>query len=154
MKSCLAAARKLADEFGWIRHRCFMAAAKISVLVGRNVEMVDLRAAADEDLHWADVASVDLLAYVAKTMRDSALLTVARTRPLTQEGEHVPRQVAELSRGPVGEVLLLGPLNRAAVERQAAGILGRAPDDQTILMLHHLGDRLAELRPGARLGAA
>jgi DNA-binding CsgD family transcriptional regulator len=93
-----------------------------------------------EDLHWADVASVDLLTYLAKTVADVAVLLVVTTRPLRREGRHVARQVAELTRRPVGHHLWLGPLDRAAVEQQTAALLGRPPDTETLARVHRLGD--------------
>ena len=93
-----------------------------------------------EDLHWADVASVDLLTYLAKTVADVAVLLVVTTRPVRREGRHVARQVAELTRRPVGQHLWLGPLDRAAVEQQTAALLGRPPDAETLARVHRLGD--------------
>src|SRR6185503_3702866 len=70
-----------------------------------------------DDLQWADVASLDLLAYLVRRLRGTSLLILA-----TWRGEEVPPRhrlramLAEAQRAGQADLLPLARLDRAAVE--------------------------------------
>ena len=81
-----------------------------------------------EDLHWADGSTRDLLAFLARTLRDSVVLLVLTVRgDELAPGHPLAGVLAELGRGKRSERLRLAPLTRAEVERQVAAILDRRP---------------------------
>ena len=81
-----------------------------------------------EDLHWADRATRDLLAALARTLRDSRVHVVAtwRSDDLTR-GHPLRRVLAELERLPQVDRMELQPFSRDEVSDQLSGILGSAP---------------------------
>jgi DNA-binding NarL/FixJ family response regulator len=87
-----------------------------------------------EDAHWIDRASWDLLSYMIHNADSSPLLFVVTHRELPR-GHQLRGPIADLGCREQVTVLPLGPLDRAAVARQATGILGREPS----------ADRLDEL---------
>lgn len=70
-----------------------------------------------EDLHWADEASLGLLAFIARRMRDERLSILATMRT---DGAATPSMLmlmAELSRQPHVQRLHLEPLSRVEIEQ-------------------------------------
>jgi DNA-binding CsgD family transcriptional regulator/tetratricopeptide (TPR) repeat protein len=69
-----------------------------------------------EDLHWADLSTLDLACYLAHTIGGSRLLLVATYRDdETRAGDPLPRAMTSLLRAPTAGRLRLGPLSRAEV---------------------------------------
>ncbi|GAB4587007.1 helix-turn-helix transcriptional regulator [Nocardia sp. IFM 10818] len=83
-----------------------------------------------EDLHWADDASRDLLAFLVTNLADGDALLVGTYRP----GDAGPLRglLAELRRNPGVRTLDLRPLTRHEVGRQLAALLGREPESTLI----------------------
>ncbi|MFC9995189.1 helix-turn-helix transcriptional regulator [Nocardia sp. NPDC127526] len=83
-----------------------------------------------EDLHWADGASRDLLAFLVTNLVDGDALLVGTYRP----GDAGPLRglLAELRRNPGVRTLDLRPLTRHEVGRQLAALLGREPESTLI----------------------
>ncbi|MBM7787242.1 helix-turn-helix transcriptional regulator [Tenggerimyces flavus] len=80
-----------------------------------------------DDIHWADVTSLDVLAYLVTGFRHQRLLVVATAR---EEGVGLPLRgwLADLRRLPAVEELRLERLSRDDTEAQLAQALGQAPD--------------------------
>jgi DNA-binding CsgD family transcriptional regulator len=81
-----------------------------------------------EDLHWADRSTLELLAFLARRMRDERILVVATFRSdEVDRRERLRRFLAELATAPRARRLELDRLTRAQTREQLAGILGEAP---------------------------
>ena len=85
-----------------------------------------------EDLHWADQASRDLIAFLARTLRSGRVVLLASYRSDEVHRRHPLRPLlAELVRLPGVERLELAPLSRAALGEQLEAITGEPlPADQ------------------------
>lgn len=82
-----------------------------------------------EDLHWADAATRDVVSYLARTLRDVAVLTIVtvRTEPLPWD-RTIWEMVGELRQSPGVLHLALPGLTDADVRDQVEAILGRPAD--------------------------
>lgn len=81
-----------------------------------------------EDMHWADRPTCDLLSFLARNLRDTAVLLVITFRSESLHRNHPLRRVlAELNRMDDVTRLELPPLTRDQVAAQLEGILGRPP---------------------------
>lgn len=84
-----------------------------------------------EDLHWADLSTLDLVTYLARSMLTEHWLLVATARL-----DSLPRRhplldvVVELARLPWLERIDLGRFDEGELVQQLTGILGRAPDPE------------------------
>ncbi|MGW0664330.1 helix-turn-helix transcriptional regulator [Streptodolium elevatio] len=86
-----------------------------------------------EDLHWADSATRELLAYWVRMMRRARVLLVATYRADAVDRRHPLRPVlAELDRVRAVRRLDLARLTRDQVAAQLRGILGDAPAHETV----------------------
>ncbi|WP_440581887.1 ATP-binding protein [Streptomyces flavofungini] len=85
-----------------------------------------------EDVHWADAASRELLAFLARNLTRPGILLIATYRPDATRLGRLGPLLAELVRGPRTTTLRLPRLGREDVGRQLAAILGTAPDDRGI----------------------
>jgi DNA-binding NarL/FixJ family response regulator len=78
-----------------------------------------------EDLHWADLSSLQLLAFLVANLDHDGILLIgtyrAPTRPLRQV-------VAELARLPAVRLITPAPLSRHETGRQLAALLAREPE--------------------------
>jgi predicted ATPase len=85
-----------------------------------------------EDMHWADQASRDLIAFLARTLRSGRVVLLASYRSDELHRRHPLRPLlAELVRLPGVERLELAPLGRAALGEQLEAITGGPlPADQ------------------------
>jgi ATP/maltotriose-dependent transcriptional regulator MalT len=78
-----------------------------------------------EDIHWADRSSRDLLAFLARNLRDERLAVAVTYRTGELDGGHpLRRLVPELSRRPSVVRVDLEPLSAADVGRQVEAITG------------------------------
>jgi DNA-binding CsgD family transcriptional regulator len=81
-----------------------------------------------EDIHWADRSTLDLLAFLARSLRDEPVQVVATYRTDELHRRHRLRPVvAELSRIPNVERIELTPLGRDELEQLVEEILERTP---------------------------
>jgi DNA-binding CsgD family transcriptional regulator/tetratricopeptide (TPR) repeat protein len=83
-----------------------------------------------EDLHWADRSTLELLAFLARRLRDERILVIATYRS-DQVDRHEPlrRFLAELATASRAQRLALERLTRAQTREQLAGILGDTPPE-------------------------
>ncbi|MFF0740444.1 ATP-binding protein, partial [Streptomyces sp. NPDC004111] len=93
-----------------------------------------------EDLHWADAASRELFAFLARNLTRPGVLLLATHRPGGTDGGQLGALLAELARGPRTSTVRLLPLAEADVARQLAAILGSEPDAATVHRVHRRSD--------------
>ncbi|MEU8415938.1 AAA family ATPase [Amycolatopsis japonica] len=93
-----------------------------------------------EDLHWADSGTRDLLAYLVRNLEQPGLLLVGTYRPGEVGGAHLRPLVLDIARRPRGLQFELGPLDRAQVGTQLAGLLGHEPDRALVARVHERSD--------------
>lgn len=96
-------------------------------LLGRAAEERPL-ALIVEDIHWSDPSMLDLLMFLARTLREERLLMLLTYRSDEVDRRHPLRGfLAELERLPVVQRLELHRLDRAGVAAQLQGMLGQEP---------------------------
>ncbi|WP_428951477.1 ATP-binding protein [Streptomyces sp. cg35] len=105
------------------------------------------RAAADrpvvlavEDLHWADTASRELFAFLARNMTRPGVLLLATYRPGQGDAAQLGPLLSELARNPRATTLRLPRLTAQDVGRQLAAILGTEPDAAAVEQVHRRSD--------------
>jgi DNA-binding CsgD family transcriptional regulator len=82
-----------------------------------------------DDLQWADVASLDVLAYLIAGFSEQRLLLVATCRDESRpDGHPLHGWLADMRRMPSFGELTLDRLDLAATESQIAGLIGHHPD--------------------------
>src|SRR5947209_2981438 len=92
-----------------------------------------------EDVHWADSASLDLLAFLVRNQRSERLATVITFRSGELPTEHPVRaRLAELEHGGRAQPIELDPLSLEHVAEQVLDITGAPP---TAGLSHALHDR-------------
>jgi DNA-binding CsgD family transcriptional regulator/tetratricopeptide (TPR) repeat protein len=90
-----------------------------------------------EDLHWSDRASLDAVTFLHRNLRDQRVLLVLTHRSDDPLGRPELRTVlAELDRAGRTEWLELDRLDRDALHRMVAGILGDEPDAESVARIH------------------
>ncbi len=93
-----------------------------------------------EDVHWADRATGDLLSFLARNLRDTAVLLVVTFRSDDLHRDHpLRRLLAALERMDTVSRLDLPCLSRDQVAAQVAGILGRAPAPSAVNAVYTRG---------------
>ena len=100
-------------------------------LVGRLAAPAPLLLAVD-DVHWADPSTLDLLAFLARNLRDERVLLVATFRDDEPERGGVRHWLAEVARLPLAVRVDLGRLSRADTGELMAAIGGRSADAQLV----------------------
>ena len=86
-----------------------------------------------EDLHWADQASLDLLGFLARTMRQArVLLLLTVTTDEARTDGRVAAAIGDLERTGLVERIELPRFSRAEVAAQIAGILHARPDGDLV----------------------
>jgi DNA-binding CsgD family transcriptional regulator len=97
---------------------------RVLELLGRAAENAPLLLAL-EDVHWADRSSRDLVAFLARNLRDERI-AVALTYRTGELPPHHPmrRLLTELVRRPLFTLVEVAPLSRADVARQLEAIAG------------------------------
>jgi DNA-binding CsgD family transcriptional regulator/tetratricopeptide (TPR) repeat protein len=81
-----------------------------------------------EDLHWADRSTLELLAYLARRMRDERVLVVATYRSdEVDRHQRLRRFLADAATAAAAQRLALDRLTRTQTLEQLTGILGEAP---------------------------
>ena len=114
---------------GGQRERLFSAVAELlGAVAGRSGLGVVI-----EDVHWADSATLDCLTYLARPGRGDALTVVVTCRsdevPLDAQ---VAGWLAHVRGGGGVEEIGLGPLSRAEVAEQIAGLVGGPPPGRLV----------------------
>jgi DNA-binding NarL/FixJ family response regulator/tetratricopeptide (TPR) repeat protein len=93
-----------------------------------------------EDVHWADSASLDLVAFLVHNQRSEPLATIVTFRSDELSGQHPVRErLAELERGGRARRIDLEPLSAEQVAEQVHDITGRAPAAAFSRALHDRG---------------
>jgi len=93
-----------------------------------------------EDVHWADRATYDLLSFVARNLRNAAVLLVVTFRSDRLHGDDLLRRLlAGLERMDGVTRLELARLSRDQVAAQLEGILGRPPAPSVTSAVHQRG---------------
>jgi DNA-binding CsgD family transcriptional regulator len=110
------------SEQGWQRGRLFLAVAELLDAAARSsgagVALVV------EDVHWADSASLDFLTFLTRAGYRDAVTVVATCRGDEAPAAHVAEWLAQV-RGAAGvEEIRVGPLSRAELAGQVAGLAG------------------------------
>ena len=101
-------------------------------LLERLGELKDVAVVVLEDLHWADGPTRELLGFLARNLRDAAVLLVATYRSDGMLPGHPTRiLLAELDRSPRIDRWELGGLDEEAIAEQVRAILGSA--DPTVV---------------------
>ena len=81
-----------------------------------------------EDLHWADPSTLDFLRTSSRHARDERAASSPRTARTSSHRRHpLQAQFAEIARDRAVLRVELGPLTRAEIARQIAGVLDTAP---------------------------
>lgn len=94
-----------------------------------------------EDIHWADRSTLDLLRFLARNLRDGAVLVLATYR--TDEPApslSLSDVLAEFERAGRVEFLELGPFNRAELADQLHGIVGSPATGDLVDRIYRLSD--------------
>ncbi|WP_198351741.1 helix-turn-helix transcriptional regulator [Streptomyces typhae] len=93
-----------------------------------------------EDLHWADAASRELFAFLARNLTQPGVLLLATYRLGGAGAGQLGPLLSELARGPRTTTLRLPRLTEGHVGLQLAAILGTAPDAATVHRVHRRSD--------------
>ncbi len=90
-----------------------------------------------EDLHWSDPASRDLLAFLARNLKQGRIMIIATFRVDDLERGHpLLARLAEIGRFPTVERLDLRPLTLGEQREQLAAILGLRPARGVVERIH------------------
>lgn len=90
-----------------------------------------------EDFHWSDPASRDLLAFMARNIKQGRVMIVATFRSDDLERGHpLLVRLAELERSPTVGRIDLHPLTLEEQREQLAAILGRRPERGIVEQIH------------------
>ena len=86
-----------------------------------------------DDLHWADVPSLSLLAFLAADLKDASLVVVGTYRDVeVVAGWPLAETLGALAREPVVERISLGGLDRAGVARLVGRTIGGTPAEPLV----------------------
>ena len=117
------------------RFRLFDAVATLLRLVARARPL----AVVLDDLHWADKASLLLLQFLAREIRDAHILLVGTYRDVELRRQHPLAQVlGDLAREPLCTRILLRGLGEADVERYVSAILGTKAPESMVAEVHRM----------------
>jgi DNA-binding SARP family transcriptional activator len=90
-----------------------------------------------DDLHWADVPSLSLLAFLAAELKDTRLVVVATYRDVEAlAGQPLAETLGALAREPAVERIALGGLDRADVARLIGATIGGRPAEPLVQAVH------------------
>ena len=93
-----------------------------------------------EDVHWADQPTRDMLSFLARNLRDAAVLVVVTFRSdSVHRDDPLRRLLAGLERAGGVTRLELAPLSRDQVAAQIEGVLGRPPAPFIVNAVHERG---------------
>jgi len=94
-----------------------------------------------EDLHWADPASVDLLAFLVRNLDQAGLLVICTYRP-AEVGATDPLRpvIADLARRPGRHFITPGPLSTAETAELLTALLGSEPERGLVARVHDRSD--------------
>ena len=108
----------------------------VTRLLGRLAEVRPLMVVVD-DLHWADVASLRLLTFLAAELPDARLVVIGTYRDVEAvAGQPLADTLGALAREPVVERIPLRGLGKAEVGRLVATRTGTQPAEQLVQAVH------------------
>jgi DNA-binding SARP family transcriptional activator len=108
----------------------------VAGLLRRLAEVRPLLVVVD-DLHWADVPSLSLLAFLAAELKDARLVVVGTYRDVEAlAGQPLAETLGALAREPVVERISLGGLDRAGVARLIGRTIGGRPAEPLVQAVH------------------
>jgi len=117
----------------WFRARLFEAVIHVLEALTAHTTVV----LAFEDLHWADAASLDLIAFLARSPRRRRVLLVATYRSDELHRRHpLVHWLAEIGRLQGIERLRLEPFAASEAAAQVEGILGASPRPDLVEEIH------------------
>jgi DNA-binding SARP family transcriptional activator len=120
-------------ELETARFRLYQA---VAGLLRRLAEVRPLLVIVD-DLHWADVASLRLLVFLAAELRAARLVVVGTYRDVEAgTGQPLAETLGALAREPVVERIALGGLGTAEVARLIANAVGTRPVERLVRTVH------------------
>ena len=138
----LAGAEELAALLPSTRTRTAVAAAAGTVVTWIDTLLLRLAARAPtmlviDDLHWADVATLDALAYLVTGFGSQRLAVVATTRKeLKPDGAPLHTWLADMRRMPHVHELALERLDARQTEEQISLVLGHAVPEELAAEVH------------------
>lgn len=112
-----------------------------------------------DDLHWADLSTLDVLMYLIAGPPDRRLALIATLRSgESGVGNRLLRWLADIRRLPRVDWMALGPLDRLNTGFQLAGLMGGAPHQSLVQdVFNHTGGNaylnrlvVADVRTGSR----
>lgn len=90
-----------------------------------------------DDLHWADVPSLSVLAFLAGELKDAGLVVVCTYRDVeVVAGRPLADTLGALAREPVVERIPLGGLDRAGVAALIGRTIGGSPAEPLVAAVH------------------
>jgi predicted ATPase len=90
-----------------------------------------------DDLHWADMGSLGLLAFLAAELRAARLVVLGTYRDVdVAAGQPLAETLGALARQPVVERIALGGLGTADVARLVATTVGTRPGERLVRAVH------------------
>ena len=108
-----------------------LATGRVARLHARVLERIDRASASGpvllalEDLHWADRSTLDLVAFLARRLRDERILVVGTHRSDEAEfRDGLRRFLADVGTAPIAQRVELVPLTLEETRQQVAGIVG------------------------------
>jgi DNA-binding SARP family transcriptional activator len=108
----------------------------VTGLLGRLADVRPLLAVVD-DLHWADVASLRLLTFLAAELRGARLVIIGTYRDVeATAGQPLADTLGALAREPMVERIPLRGLEKAEVGRLIATSTGSRPAEQLVRAVH------------------
>ena len=120
-------------ELAVVRFRLYQA---VTGLLRRLGEAGPLLVVVD-DLHWADVASLGLLGFLAGELKAARLVVLGTYRDVeVAAGEPLAETLGALARQPVVERIALGGLSNAEVARLIAATTGNRPGEGLVRAVH------------------
>ncbi|MEU0938761.1 AAA family ATPase [Embleya sp. NPDC005971] len=135
------------------RARLYESALRLLERIGEDRTLI----VAFEDLHWADSATRELLAFLVRSLRRGRILLVGTLRADAMDRSHPMRRlVAELERTRTVTRLELGRLTMPQVEEHLSGLLGGTPSRALVQQVFERSEGNAffveELAAGVRDG--
>lgn len=126
----------LSADAGMARGRVFEVLLGLVTRLGEDKPLVLVL----EDVHWADPATRDVLAFLVSNLERSPVLLLVTHRSEDLEVSHPVRPLLhELRRRDGVTRLALPPLTRRQVADQLEGILGRPADPSVVTAVHQRG---------------
>ena len=110
----------------WQRERLFSAIAELLGAIARQARQARL-VLVIEDVHWADSATLDIMTFLARPGRGDVTMAVTCRSDQAPMEPHVTGWLAHVREAEHVAEIRVGPLSRAEVAEQVAGLMGGQP---------------------------